>query len=133
MNAKPLIRTAWARFARYRGAKLCPPYEFVRRVSNLLHHKGLSSTANLRLDPVLDQQPFGAVVPHVHLRDLAAAHDEAVDIAVPFERRSVRPFAIERTEIIDDGLGQARHYVGALDPLFHPLVALGVESRGFAR
>src|SRR6185312_9701366 len=87
----------------------------------------------LSLDPRLGQEPLGTVVPYVHLYDLAVADDEAVDVAVSFEGCSVRPFAVERAEIVDDGLALARHHVGALHFLLHPLVALGVERRGLAR
>ena len=87
----------------------------------------------LSVDAVACQQPFGAVVPHVHLHDLAAAHHEAIDIAVAFERRSVGPFAVERAGVVDDGLSLARRHIGALHLLLHPLVALGVERRGLAR
>src|SRR3954463_16796660 len=87
----------------------------------------------LSLDPRLGQEPLGTVVPYVHLHDLAVADDEAVDVAVSIEGGSVRPFAVERAEIVDDGLPLARHHVGALHFLLHPLVALGVECRGFAR
>ena len=68
--------------------------------------------AKLYIEPIAREQPFGAVVPHVHLHDLAASHDETVDVAVAFERRAVRPLAIQRAEIIDDGFAVSWHDVG---------------------
>src|SRR6185369_5288405 len=45
----------------------------------------------------------------------------------------IRPFAVERAEIVDDGLPLSSHHVGALHLLLHPLVSLGVERRGLTR
>src|SRR4051794_36222189 len=43
-----------------------------------------SGMRELPLDPVAGHDPLGAVVPDVHLHDLAAAHHEPVDIAIAF-------------------------------------------------
>src|SRR5262245_482687 len=58
----------------------------------------------LCLDAALNQDALGAVVPDVHLHDLAVLHHEAVDIAVALERRAVDPLAIERADAVDHGL-----------------------------
>src|SRR5436190_22143461 len=87
----------------------------------------------LRLDPPLHQNAFGAVVPDVHLHDLAAPHHEPVNVAVAFERRAVDPFAIERSDAVDDGLVRARADVEAVHLLLDPAIAPRVEAGRAAR
>src|SRR5262245_66263669 len=60
------------------------------------------------LDAGFGQQPLGAVVPDVHLHDLAVAHDEAIDVTVDVERRSVRQVAVQEAEVVDHGVILAR-------------------------
>src|SRR6185369_15020654 len=86
-----------------------------------------------RLYPPLHQNAFGAVVPDVHLHDLAAPHHEAVDVTVALERRAVEPFAIERADAVDDGLIRARADVEAVHPLLDPAIAPRVEAGRPAR
>src|SRR6266850_5356025 len=90
-------------------------------------------SAALRLDPHLHQNAPGAVVPDVHLHDLAAPHHEAVDVAVAFERRAVDPLAVERADAVDDGLVRARADVEAVHLLLDPAIAPRVEAGRPAR
>src|SRR5512138_909399 len=87
----------------------------------------------LRLDPALDENALGAVVPDVHLHDLAALHHEAIDIAVALERRAVDPFAVQRADAVDDGLVVAGADVETVHLLLDPAIALGVEAGRPAR
>src|SRR5205085_3597643 len=80
----------------------------------------------LRLDAALDQDALGAVVPDVHLGDLAIPHHEAVDVAVALERGPILPFAIERADAVDHGLAVAWADVEPVHLLLDPAVALGV-------
>src|SRR5262245_36175835 len=79
------------------------------------------------------QQPLRAVVPYVHLHDLAAAHHKTINIAVALEWRTVRPFPIEGADAVDNRLPAPRYDVRALHRLLHPLVAPGVERRALPR
>src|SRR5438105_10733821 len=97
------------------------------RLSQAMTERGLS------LDPHLHQNALGAVVPDVHLHDLAAPHHEPVDIAVAFERRAVGPFAVERADAVDDGLVRAGTDVEAVHLLLHPAIAPRVEAGRPAR
>src|SRR4051812_31870858 len=85
-----------------------------------------AATRDLSLNALPDHDPLGAVVPDVHLHDLAAAHHEAVDIAIAFKRCTVRPFAVQRACIVDNGLAMSRAHVGALHLLLHPFIAPGI-------
>ena len=67
------------------------------------------------------QQAFRAIVPDVHLYDLSAFHHESINVAIAFERRAVGPLAVERPQIVDDGLTHARHHVGAFCPASAPV------------
>src|SRR5262245_58670992 len=86
-----------------------------------------------RLDPSLHQNALGAVVPDVHLHDLAALDDETIDVAVAFERRAVDPFAVKRADAVDHGLVRARADVEAVHLLLDPAIAAGVETGRPAR
>src|SRR5262245_16565813 len=85
------------------------------------------------VNAVFGQESLGAVVPDIHLNNLAAAHHKAIDVTVAFEWRAVGPLAVERAKVVDDRLAGAGNDVGAFHLLLHPLVALAVERRGLAR
>lgn len=75
------------------------------------------------------EDAFGAVVPNLHVDDQAGAYDKPIDASVTLEWRAVWPRAIERSEIVDDGLGRARNDIGALHFLFHPGITGRIERR----
>src|SRR5205085_9877475 len=81
----------------------------------------------------LHENAFGAVVPDVHLHDLAGPYHEPVDVAVAFERRAVEPFAVERADAVDDGLVRAGADVEAVHLLLDPAIAPRVEAGRPAR
>src|SRR5258705_12087755 len=62
---------------------------------------------------VVGQEVLGAVIPDVHLNDLAGAHDKAIEVAISLEGSAVGPFAVKRAEVVDDGLAGAGHDVAA--------------------
>src|SRR6185436_15991629 len=80
------------------------------------------------LDAALHEDAFGAVVPHIHLHDLAVLHHKTVDVAVAFERRAVDPFAVQGADAVDHGLAIARTDVETIHLLLHPAIALRVEA-----
>src|SRR6516162_6363619 len=86
----------------------------------------------LRFDAIANEDALGAIVPDVHLHDLSVAHHEAVDITVAFKRRTIWPFAVKRSQVVDDGLMLARHDVRAFNLLLDPFVAFGVEGGAVA-
>jgi hypothetical protein len=106
--------------------------ERLLRTSVLLRHKLSELRTDLKIETAAHQQPFRAVVPHIDLYDPTAAHHETVDIAVAVERRTVRPFSIERSQTVDDRFTVTGDGVYPLHPLLHPFVALGIESRSLA-
>src|ERR1700730_14566643 len=83
---------------------------------------GRKFSASLSLNPALDQNPLRAVVPDVHLHDLAILHHKAIDIAVALERRAVDPFAVERADAVDHGLPIAGADIEAVHLLFDPAI-----------
>src|ERR1700704_4192761 len=86
-----------------------------------------------RLDAALDQDPFGAVVPDIHLYNETVPHHEAIDIAVALERRAVDPFAVERTDAVDHGLALTRADIETIHLLFDPAIAPRIEAGRPAR
>src|SRR5215216_4624605 len=103
------------------------PEERAKRASRRMKARAL------RLDAHLHQNALGAVVPDIHLHDLAALDHEAVDVAVAFERRAVEPFAIERADAVDDGLVRTRTNVEAVHLLLDPAIAPRIEAGRPAR
>src|SRR3954453_8964599 len=87
----------------------------------------------LRLDPALNQNPFRAVVPDVHLHDHAVLHHKTVDIAVAFERRAVDPFAVQRADAVDHGLAGTSADVKTIHLLLDPAIAPRIETGRPAR
>src|SRR5437763_1278728 len=87
-----------------------------------------SISAIPRLDPALNQNALRAVVPDVHLDDLAFLHHEAIDVAVALERRAVDPFAVERADAVDHGLAGTEADVETIHLLFDPAIAARVEA-----
>src|SRR6266567_8631958 len=94
--------------------------------------KGTSDPA-LSLNATPNQDSLGAVVPDVHLHDLASLDDEAIDIAVALERRAVDPFAVQRSDAVDHGLIRAWTDIEAIHLLLDPTIAPRVEAGRPAR
>ncbi|MGY3466609.1 hypothetical protein ACVW0I_003480 [Bradyrhizobium sp. LM6.11] len=83
--------------------------------------------------PRLDQDALGAIIPDVHLGDLAVPHHKAVHVAVALEGGPILPFAVERADAIDHGLAVAGADVEPVHLLLDPTVTLGVEGGRAAR
>src|SRR5712664_4894370 len=98
-----------------------------------LHAMPSRSSPPSHLDAALNQDAFGAVVPDIHLHDLAVLHDETIDVAIALERGAVDPFAVQRADAVDHGLAGAGTNVEPVHLLLHPAIALRVEAGRSAR
>src|SRR3978361_294348 len=93
----------------------------------------MNARTDSSLNPLVHQNSLGAVVPDIHLHDLAALHHEAIDIAVALERRTVDPFAVERADAVDHGLVGARAAIQTIHLFLNPAIAPRIEAGRPAR
>src|SRR3977135_2962404 len=91
------------------------------------------TTVPLHLDAALNKDAFGAVVPDIHLHDLAVLHPKPTDVAIALERGAVDPFAVQRADAVDHGLAGAGTNVEPVHLLLHPAIALRIEAGRSAR
>src|SRR6187402_3572700 len=88
-----------------------------------------------RCDSGALEQQLAAVIPYFHPHDEARADRVSIHVAVALEGRPVRPLAMQRPGVVDDGAlhGAPGHDVCVLEALLHPAVALRVEGGAFGR